>query len=106
MGFLDGVLGGVVGAVVTDVIRKHGGVQGVVNQFETKGFGSTVRSWVSTGPNMPIAAEHVQQVLGPDLLQQISTKTGMPVGELAQKLAQILPQTIDQMTPGGVIPKA
>ena len=57
MGLLHGVLGGVVGAVVTDVIRKHGGVQGVVNQFETKGFGPTVRSWVSTGPNMPIAAE-------------------------------------------------
>jgi uncharacterized protein YidB (DUF937 family) len=106
MGLLDGVLGGVVGAVVTDVIRKYGGVQGVVNQFETKGFGPTVRSWVSTGPNMPIGAEHVQQVLGPDLIQQISAKTGMPVGELTQKLAQILPQTIDEMTPGGVIPKS
>jgi uncharacterized protein YidB (DUF937 family) len=105
MGLLDGVLGGVVGAVVTDVIRKHGGVQGVVNQFETKGFGQTVRSWVGTGANMPIAAEHVQQVLGPDLLQQLAAKTGMPVAELTHKLAQILPQTIDQMTPGGVIPK-
>ena len=42
MGLLDGVLGGVVGAVVTDVIRRNGGVQGVVNQFETKGFGPRV----------------------------------------------------------------
>jgi uncharacterized protein YidB (DUF937 family) len=105
MGLLDGVLGGVVGAVVTDVIRRNGGVQGVVNQFESKGFGPTVRSWVGTGPNQSIAAEHVQQVLGADLLQQMSTKTGMPVAELAQKLAQILPQAIDEMTPGGLIPK-
>ena len=64
MGLLDGVFGGVVGAVVTDVIRRNGGVQGVVNQFETQGFGPTVRSWVSTGPNQPIAPEHVEQVLG------------------------------------------
>jgi uncharacterized protein YidB (DUF937 family) len=106
MGLFDGVLGGVVGAVVTDVIRRNGGVQGIVNQFETKGFGPTVQSWVGTGPNQPIAAEHVQRVLGADLLQQMSAKTGMPVAELADKLAQVLPQAIDQMTPGGVIPKS
>lgn len=106
MGLLDGVFGGVVGAVVTDVIRRNGGVQGVVNQFEKQGFGPTVRSWVGTGPNQTIAPEHVEQVLGSDLLQQMSAKTGMPVAELKQKLAEILPQAIDQMTPGGVIPKA
>jgi len=106
MGLIDGVLGGVVGAVVTDVIRRNGGVQGVVNQFETQGFGPTVRSWVSTGPNQPIAAEHVQQVLGLDLIQEMAARTGMPVAELTQKLAQVLPQAIDHMTPGGVIPKS
>ena len=106
MGLLDGVFGGVVGAVVTDVIRRNGGVQGVVNQFETQGFGPTVRSWVGTGPNQAIAPEHVEQVLGSDLLQQMSAKTGMSVAELKQKLAEILPQAIDQMTPGGVIPKS
>ena len=106
MGLLDGVLGGVVGAVVTDVIRRNGGVQGVVSQFETQGFGPTVRSWVSTGPNQPIAADHVQQVLGIDLIQEMSARTGMPVAELTQKLAQVLPQAIDHLTPGGVIPKS
>jgi uncharacterized protein YidB (DUF937 family) len=106
MGLFDGVLGGVVGAVVTDVIRRNGGVQGVVNQFESQGFGPTVRSWVGTGPNQPIAPDHVQQVLGSDLLQEMSTRTGIPVGELTQKLAQVLPEAIDKMTPGGVIPKS
>jgi len=106
VGLLDGVLGGVVGSVVTDVLRRNGGVQGVVNQFESQGFGPTVRSWVGTGPNQPIAAEHVQQVLGDDLLREMSAKTGISVAELTQKLAQILPEAIDQMTPGGVIPKS
>jgi len=106
MGILDGVFGGVVGAVLTDVLRRSGGVQGVVNQFEKQGFGPTVRSWVSTGPNQPIAPEHVEQVLGSDVLEQMSSKTGMSVAELKQKLAEVLPQAIDKMTPGGVIPKS
>jgi uncharacterized protein YidB (DUF937 family) len=45
-------------------------------------------------------------VLGADLIQQMAARTGMPVAELTQKLAQILPQEIDKMTPGGVIPSA
>jgi uncharacterized protein YidB (DUF937 family) len=106
MGLFDGVMGGVVGALVTDVLQKHGGVQGVVQQFESQGFGPTVRSWVSTGANQPISADQVHQVLGPDLIQQLAAKTGLSVPELTQKLAQILPQAVDRMTPDGVIPKA
>jgi uncharacterized protein YidB (DUF937 family) len=106
VGLFDGLLGGVVGAVVTDVLNKHGGVQGVVNAFESQGFESTVRSWVGTGPNQPISAAQVQQVLGADLIQQLSAKSGIPVAELIEKLAQILPQAVDQMTPGGVIPRS
>ena len=106
MGLLDGVLGGVVGSVVTDLIRRNGGVQGIVHQFETKGFGPTVQSWVSTGPNQPIAPDQVHKALGADLVQEMSARTGIPVAELTQKLAQVLPQAIDQMTPNGVIPKS
>jgi uncharacterized protein YidB (DUF937 family) len=64
-----------------------------------------VRSWVSTGPNQPISPDQVKQVLGADLIQQLATKSGLPVAELTQKLAQVLPQAVDKMTPGGVIPK-
>jgi uncharacterized protein YidB (DUF937 family) len=110
MGMLDGLLGGLVGAgmvsVVSDIFEKHGGLQGVVNEFETKGLGATVKSWVGTGANQPISPDDVHKVLGPDLLQQLSQKSGVPVQELAQKLAQVLPQTVDKLTPEGAIPKA
>jgi uncharacterized protein YidB (DUF937 family) len=45
-------------------------------------------------------------VLGADLIQQIAGKTGIPVAELTQKLAEILPKEIDRMTPDGVVPGA
>jgi uncharacterized protein YidB (DUF937 family) len=108
MGLLDGLLGGIVGAgmvqVVTGIVEKHGGLQGVVNEFERNGLGPTVKSWVSTGPNQPIAPDDVQRVLGADLLQQLSQKSGVPVQDLARKLAEVLPQAVDKMTPNGSIP--
>jgi uncharacterized protein YidB (DUF937 family) len=110
MGMFDGLLGGIVGAgmvsVVNNVLEKHGGLQGVVNEFEKNGLGPTVRSWVSTGPNQPISPEDVQRALGPDLLQQLSQKSGVSVQDLSRKLADVLPQAVDRMTPDGSIPKA
>lgn len=110
MGMFDGLLGGLVGgtmaSLVNNILEQHGGIQGVVNEFEQKGLGDTVRSWVSTGPNQPITADQLQRTLGPDLLQQLSQKSGIPVQELSRKLAEILPQAVDKMTPDGTIPKS
>ena len=108
MGLFDGLLGGIVGAgmvsVVSEIIEKHGGLQGVVSQFEQNGLGGTIKSWVGTGPNEPISPDGVHQALGPELLQQLSAKTGLSVQDLTQKLSQVLPQAVDGMTPGGSIP--
>jgi uncharacterized protein YidB (DUF937 family) len=46
----------------------------------------------------------VQQVVGNDLLQQLSARTGIAIPDLLGKLAKVLPETIDKMTPDGVIP--
>jgi uncharacterized protein YidB (DUF937 family) len=109
MGLFDGVLGGVIGAgmvsVLNNVIEQHGGLQGIVNQFEKQGLGETVRSWVGTGTNLPITADQLHQVLGSQQVQALAAKAGLSVPELTQKLAQLLPQAIDKATPAGVIPK-
>jgi len=110
MGMFDGLLGGIVGAgmvsVVSGIIEKHGGLQGVVSEFEKNGLGATAKSWVGTGPNQPISPDEVHKALGPDLLQQLSEKSGLSVQDLAQKLSHVLPQAVDKLTPDGTIPKA
>lgn len=110
MGMLDGLLGGIVGAgmvsVVNGIIERHGGLQGVVNAFEQNGLGATVQSWVGTGANQPVSPSDLTRVLGPDLLQQLSAKSGLSVADLTQKLAQVLPQTVDHLTPDGAVPKS
>ena len=108
MGMFDGLLGGIVGAgmvsVVNDILEKHGGLQGVVSQFERNGLGSTVQSWISTGPNQTISPQDLHKALGPDLLRQLSQKSGLSEQDLAQRLAQVLPEAVDKMTPNGTLP--
>ena len=109
MGLLDGLLGGAIGAemvtVVNGLIEKHGGVQGLVKQFEQQGLGATVRSWVGTDANQPISADQLQQALGVDTIKELPAKSGLSVDELTKKLSRFLPQAIDHLTPGGTLPK-
>jgi uncharacterized protein YidB (DUF937 family) len=110
MGLLDGVLGGIVGAgmanVIAGVIDRHGGVTGLVTQFEQHGLGGVVQSWVGTGANLPVTPEQVQQVLGSQTVSEMAAKFGLNPQEFAAKVAQLLPQAVDKMTPGGVVPRA
>ena len=108
MGLLDGIIGGAVGAematVVNGLIQKHGGISGIVQQFQAQGFGETVKSWVGTGPNQPISPDQLHQALGSDTMSQLAAKLGMSPQDLSAKLSTMLPQVIDKMTPAGVVP--
>jgi uncharacterized protein YidB (DUF937 family) len=110
MGLLDGMLGGLVGGematLVNGLIEKHGGVQGIVTQMESQGLGNTVKSWVGTGANLPISADQVHAAFGSDMISGLAAKLGLSPQELAQKLAQVLPQVVDKLTPNGVVPHA
>ena len=107
MGLFDGILGGVVGAematVVSGLIEKHGGVQGIVAQMEQQGFGATVKSWVGTGANVPITADQIHTAFGSDVVKNLAAKIGVNPDELAEKLAQVLPQAVNKLTPNGVV---
>jgi hypothetical protein len=41
----------------------------------------------------------------PELLQQLSEKSGLSVQELTQRLTHVLPQTVDTLTPNGTVAK-
>src|SRR5690242_15543283 len=108
MGLLDGVLGGAVGAemasVVSGLIQQHGGLSGIVEQLKAKGLGDTVKSWVGTGPNLPISPDQLHQALGSDTVTQLAAKVGMTPQELSTRLSTVLPEIVDKMTPAGVVP--
>lgn len=110
MGLFDGLLGGVIGAemvtVVNGLVERHGGVQGMVSELQSKGLGGAVQSWIGTGPNQAVSPDQIHQAVGPDVMAQLAAKIGIAPEELASKLAQVLPQAVDKLTPNGVVPHA
>jgi len=118
MGFMDN-LKGQLGAAVTNAVEAHGGLTasvlnmvnahpgglaGLVQSFQQHGLGGVVQSWISTGPNQPVTAEQIQQVLGNERLQAFATQHGIDTGQVRTQLAQLLPIVVDKLTPHGTLP--
>jgi uncharacterized protein YidB (DUF937 family) len=120
MGTLDGLignaLGGMLGAggggqaqspllqIALQLLQQNGGVAGVLDKFRQGGYADQADSWQSTGQNLPLSGNALQEVLGSGTIGQIAGQLGMSHGDAAGGLAQLLPQLIDQFTPDGALP--
>jgi len=90
---------------ITGLIRDNGGgLQGLIAKLQQGGLADAVASWVGTGHNLPISADQLQSVLGNAQVQAIAQKLGLSTDDVAQKLASLLPQAIDHLTPDGHVP--
>jgi uncharacterized protein YidB (DUF937 family) len=114
-GLLGNVLGGMLGSgsgqqqnpllrAALQLLQQNGGLQGMLGKFQQAGYGAQADSWVSTGQNMPIDADALQQVLGHGQLGQIAQQLGISRGDAAGELASLLPRLVDGMTPQGQLP--
>ena len=81
-----------------------GGLKDLLDRFRNAGHEKTAQSWVSTGPNQPIAPHELEHALGEERLKWLMEQTGMPKEELLSGLSGKLPETIDKLTPDGRIP--
>lgn len=86
-------------------IGGSGGLGGLVGAFQQKGLGDMIAGWISTGPNPPVSAAQVTDVLGQDTLRQFASKAGVPVSDAGSLLAGLLPAAIDHLTPDGKVPE-
>ena len=83
---------------------QTGGLSGLAQTFKDRGLGDVVSSWISTGKNLPVSADQINQALGPDQIQQISKNAGISQEEASKGLAGLLPDIIDKLTPDGKVP--
>jgi uncharacterized protein YidB (DUF937 family) len=128
MGLLDTVLGSVLGGggqsaqpggagalmqIVAAMLANQGGgaggglggLAGLAEQFQRGGMGDVMNSWIGKGENQPIGPDQLGNVLGGDLLGELTQQTGMGQSDLLGQLSQLLPQMVDQATPDGRIPE-
>ena len=98
-GFDPAALAGLQGA-----IQQEGGLDGLMTKLRDGGLGSQVDSWVGTGENQPVQPEQIQQALGPDTVQRLSSGSGLDIAKLLPLIAAFLPQIINMLTPDGKVP--
>jgi uncharacterized protein YidB (DUF937 family) len=91
---------------VQEVFASQGGVDGLLAKLRVGGLGEHVDSWVSTGENKPVEPAQLGAALGPDMVSQLASKTGVSIQTLLPMLAAFLPMIIDRLTPNGTAPKA
>jgi uncharacterized protein YidB (DUF937 family) len=90
---------------VGETFRSEGGVDGLLGKLRGAGLGPQVDSWVSQGSNEPVEPQRLGQALGPDTVNNLSQRSGLPVEMLLPLLAQFLPMIIDRLSPGGREPE-
>ena len=119
MGMLDGLLGSALGGllgsggqaqsplmrIALQLLQQNGGIEGMLDKFRQGGYADQAASWQSTGENLPISGNALQEVLGSGAVGQIAQQLGMSHGDAAGGLAQVLPQLIDKFTPNGQVPE-
>jgi uncharacterized protein YidB (DUF937 family) len=112
MGLFDSLAGALSGnsshgALLDSVIGMIGDPQrlnSLADTFRNRGFGGVIESWIGTGQNLPISAEQIQQVLGNEHIGALAGKLGISHADISSRLAELLPQVIDKITPHGEVP--
>ena len=81
-----------------------GGLGELLERFKQSGQGDTAESWVNTGPNKPCTAAQLERAIGSEVLDTLSTQTGLSRDELVTRLCRELPDAVDKYTPQGHLP--
>lgn len=113
MGLFDSVAGAMMNKVMGDkgplaklameLFQQYGGLPGILQTLKNGGLSEQVDSWVGKGPNLSVSAQQVGAALGGTVLAGIATKLNMSKDELIDKIAEHLPDVVNQLTPNGVV---
>ncbi|MFP3890062.1 YidB family protein [uncultured Ralstonia sp.] len=111
LGGLGGLLGQLTGGGNADHAAVDaaapGGLGPLQQILEQAGLGDQVRSWIGNGQNLPVSGEQITQALGGSgALSQLASTFGVNEGEIANQLAEGLPEAVNHLTPNGTLPSA
>ena len=83
-----------------------GGLAGLQSMFQQGGLGHIMSSWIGGGPNLPVSANQLQNVLHGGALQQAAQQAGMDCSQFTSTMSTLLPHLVDKVSPNGQLPDA
>jgi uncharacterized protein YidB (DUF937 family) len=105
--------GGMAGAVIQMLLSQAGqsgpggqagGLAALMQAMNSNGLGDVMKSWISTGQNMPISGAQLSQVLGQGQIAELAQQAGVAAHQAPEMLAGLLPNIVDRLTPHGAVP--
>lgn len=90
--------------LVLQWVQRSGGIGNVLQRVNQHGYGDHANSWVGTGANEPLPPQAARQLLGQEELSNLSGQLGVGQDEVAHGFSEILPEVVDQLSPGGQLP--
>ena len=81
-----------------------GGLSDLFKDFQEKGLGETIKSWVEHGTNKSLSSAQLEKALGSERIEWLLKETGMSREALLEGLSRELPTAVDQLTPEGRLP--
>ncbi|WAC08884.1 MAG: YidB family protein [Thermodesulfobacteriota bacterium] len=97
--------GGNLLAAVLSMVQENGGLSNVLDMFRNKGMAREADSWVSTGPNLNVSSDKIQEVFGDSSLNNLAQQIGLSHGQANWELTKILPELVNRLTPEGKVPE-
>jgi uncharacterized protein YidB (DUF937 family) len=91
-------------ALAFQMLQQNGGLSGLIDKLRGSGLGQHASSWVSTGTNLPVSGQQLQEALGSDQIAELASRFGMTTEQASAGLAQVLPEVVNHMTPSGELP--
>jgi uncharacterized protein YidB (DUF937 family) len=87
------------------MLQQNGGLEGILGKFRESGLSHQADSWVSTGENMSISPDQLQNVFGASTISELASRLGVSEQQAGSEMAQVLPEVINRLTPEGQVPE-
>jgi uncharacterized protein YidB (DUF937 family) len=98
-----GALAAALGPLLAKLLQG-GGLSKLLGNAQASGLSAQADSWVGSGPNEPVSGQDIRGIVGDDAVRSVAEQAGISEDEAASVLAQVVPQVVSGLTPGGQVP--
>lgn len=81
-----------------------GGLGAFLDRFRKVGLGDSVSSWLGNTTPRPLSGTTLETAVGRDWIDKIAAKAGLSYSTASSALAFMVPNLVQRLAPGGVIP--
>jgi len=98
-----GALAAALGPLLAKLLQG-GGLSKLLGNAQASGLSAQADSWVGTGENQSVSGQDIRGIVGDDAVRSVAEQAGISEDEAASVLAQVVPQVVSGLTPGGQVP--